>query len=378
MRYVALLICLLVTSTISVFAQEVSEVVIEGMVYDAETGDPLPGANVYVSGTTIGAATGPDGTYRITEVPVGPSKLVASMIGYAHQIRSVHVSASASKGVVFALNPRVVTMDEIKVTAEDADQWRRNLKRFKKLFFGTSRIADECEILNPLVLDFSYDEGKLRATARRPLEIVNHALGYRLTYYLTELRGNRYKLYYDGTVHFRKLTADSKDEASRWRENRRETYRGSLRHFLTALGRKRLSDEGFVAAVEPAISEQHGELIYGVEAEDIVAFGKMSAPDTLIVLDELAVSYSGELPSSRYRIYLSNDDVEGNPSRQYSSITVENQRALFDADGMPYYPTNIRRRGYWGWSETAATLLPHDYEYIPPERTDGDAWWKIW
>ncbi|MFQ5750932.1 MAG: carboxypeptidase-like regulatory domain-containing protein, partial [bacterium] len=44
---------------------------IHGTVRDAETGDPLPGANVLLEGTAIGAATDLKGEYRIPRVPPG-------------------------------------------------------------------------------------------------------------------------------------------------------------------------------------------------------------------------------------------------------------------------------------------------------------------
>src|SRR5690554_5302168 len=44
---------------------------IRGTVIDAETNEPLVGANVFVVGTTLGAAVNADGTFRISRVPAG-------------------------------------------------------------------------------------------------------------------------------------------------------------------------------------------------------------------------------------------------------------------------------------------------------------------
>lgn len=54
---------------------------ITGKVTDASTGEPLPGVNVYVKGTTVGAATNPNGKYSLT-VPESADTLVFSYIGY--------------------------------------------------------------------------------------------------------------------------------------------------------------------------------------------------------------------------------------------------------------------------------------------------------
>jgi hypothetical protein len=44
---------------------------IEGRVVEAESQTPLPGTNVLVLGTPLGAATDADGRFRIARVPVG-------------------------------------------------------------------------------------------------------------------------------------------------------------------------------------------------------------------------------------------------------------------------------------------------------------------
>ena len=56
---------------------------IAGRVIDKESGDPLPGANILVSGTTLGAAADMDGQYTILHVPPGMHTLQVSVIGYA-------------------------------------------------------------------------------------------------------------------------------------------------------------------------------------------------------------------------------------------------------------------------------------------------------
>ncbi|PSQ72843.1 MAG: hypothetical protein BRD39_05425, partial [Bacteroidetes bacterium QH_9_64_21] len=44
---------------------------IAGQVTDAESGAPLPGVNVVLADRDRGAATDPEGRFRVTEVPVG-------------------------------------------------------------------------------------------------------------------------------------------------------------------------------------------------------------------------------------------------------------------------------------------------------------------
>ncbi|MDZ7264179.1 MAG: carboxypeptidase-like regulatory domain-containing protein, partial [candidate division KSB1 bacterium] len=44
---------------------------ISGVITDAKTGEALPGANIYLAGTSLGAASGPNGVYEILNVPQG-------------------------------------------------------------------------------------------------------------------------------------------------------------------------------------------------------------------------------------------------------------------------------------------------------------------
>jgi len=53
-----------------------------GKVTDAKTGEGLPGANVIIVGTRMGAATDLDGSYVIINVPVGTYTVSATMIGF--------------------------------------------------------------------------------------------------------------------------------------------------------------------------------------------------------------------------------------------------------------------------------------------------------
>lgn len=62
---------------VSIHAQERE---INGVVTDAETGEPLIGVNVSVEGTTVGTITSADGTYTLNAS--SGTNLVFSYIGY--------------------------------------------------------------------------------------------------------------------------------------------------------------------------------------------------------------------------------------------------------------------------------------------------------
>jgi len=92
---------------------------LKGVVVDAETGDTMPGVNVVVEGTMIGAATDLDGVYHIDRVPVGEYNLVATFIGYSKiKIEQVHVKAGAVVEVSFTMAMEALEGEEVVVTAK--------------------------------------------------------------------------------------------------------------------------------------------------------------------------------------------------------------------------------------------------------------------
>ena len=76
---------------------------IVGSVTDAD-GNALPGANVAVEGTSLGAAADGSGGYTITGVAPGTYTLSASYIGYESASQSVTVGA----GAVFKLTSHLM------------------------------------------------------------------------------------------------------------------------------------------------------------------------------------------------------------------------------------------------------------------------------
>ncbi len=92
---------------------------ISGQVTDKETGQPLPGTNVLVVGTQLGAATDLDGNFTILHVPPGLYDLQASMIGYAKvMVRDVRVRIDQTARVDFELPIEVIAGEEVTVVAE--------------------------------------------------------------------------------------------------------------------------------------------------------------------------------------------------------------------------------------------------------------------
>ena len=86
-RISALLLSLLITSFVT------AQVSVSGVVTN-DKGDALSGANVYLAGTSLGAAAKSDGKYQIDDVPAGNYTLVFSYLGYSTMETSVQVGKS--------------------------------------------------------------------------------------------------------------------------------------------------------------------------------------------------------------------------------------------------------------------------------------------
>ncbi|MDZ7374073.1 MAG: TonB-dependent receptor [candidate division KSB1 bacterium] len=95
---------------------------IRGKVYDKDSKDGLPAANVYIQGTTIGAASDLNGNYVIHNVPPGRYTLVASYIGYASMTVEVLVIEGRTVSQDFALSPIVLRGQEVVVRAQAQGQ----------------------------------------------------------------------------------------------------------------------------------------------------------------------------------------------------------------------------------------------------------------
>jgi hypothetical protein len=91
---------------------------IAGKVTDAETGEPLIGINVLIEGTTIGAATGLDGSFIINNVEPGIYNVVFSGVGYQKKIvTNVTVASDFTTRVDIELSSEAIGLETVVVEA---------------------------------------------------------------------------------------------------------------------------------------------------------------------------------------------------------------------------------------------------------------------
>lgn len=95
---------------------------IRGEVLDAQTGDPLPGANVLLKGTSMGASTDLDGNYSIPNIPSGGYVIRVSYVGYVSREIFVQVLEGGKLTEDLKLKPVGVKGKEVVVTAQASGQ----------------------------------------------------------------------------------------------------------------------------------------------------------------------------------------------------------------------------------------------------------------
>lgn len=90
---------------------------LSGRVYDKETGNVLPGAQIVVEGTTSGEMADKSGFYMIHNLPAGTYDVSVSMIGYSRQtIKGVQINVDLNTTLDFQLTPEVLSLKEVVIT----------------------------------------------------------------------------------------------------------------------------------------------------------------------------------------------------------------------------------------------------------------------
>jgi len=106
-----LILVLLLGASNALSGFDLQQITVSGTVTDASTGDPMPGVNVIIKGTVLGALTGLDGKYSLT-VSDPSAVLVFSFIGYDTQEQAV----SGRTTVNVALVSSTQELQEVIVT----------------------------------------------------------------------------------------------------------------------------------------------------------------------------------------------------------------------------------------------------------------------
>ena len=95
---------------------------IKGLVLDGVTGKPLPYANVYLEGTSLGSSTDPKGQFLILDIPTGSYTISIRYIGYKKHDEQLEVQDNQVLELNFSLNPEALEGETINVTIQAEGQ----------------------------------------------------------------------------------------------------------------------------------------------------------------------------------------------------------------------------------------------------------------
>ena len=115
----SILILIIIVFTTTIMASTGS---IQGKITDSQTGEALLGANVLLSGTSIGAATNLDGNYVIQHVEPGTYSVVASYLGYVSKKEKIIVKDGQHVELNFQLKAASLKGETVTVTAQASGQ----------------------------------------------------------------------------------------------------------------------------------------------------------------------------------------------------------------------------------------------------------------
>ncbi len=379
LSYIALVCLMALLAT----AQTVPYVKVRGRVVDATTGEPLTSVNVFIANTMLGAATRDDGIFEIRSIPVGVYDLVVSMVGYETKMINLKLTDAVMKPLDVRLKQRLIETALVEITAEDPSEWRALVKRFERLFIGTTRNSISTVLVNPEVLDLKADKSvdQFEATSSAPLIIENRALGYRMHFIMQLFVERQGVTKYGGIARFEELTATDEKERKRWVDGRLRVYRGSRRHFFSALFSNRLKEEGFDASIVSSIAggARTAGMRRRVDGAEILTKSEKEYEKIVNFSDFLEVTYKEESEEAAYldfpgkiRPSTSRDTPTGLLStrtwrdetrgEQTSWLSMQRLSTIVNSSGQLYDPLTFVVYGYWSFERIADTL---PLEYLP-------------
>jgi hypothetical protein len=237
---------------------------IQGTILDNKTKEKIAYAAIYISGTFNGTYSDQDGNFKLDISKYSSMPLSISAVGY----NSVTLNNfSTDKPLTIYLTPKVYDLNEIIIKAKSLARKRRsNLILFKDIFLGQTDNASECIILNEkdITFNYGYDKDTLRAYASKPLQIVNNALGYKITYFLDKFEYDKKNrtFYYKGEAFFNEDIILNVTQKQSYDVQRRSSYLGSRMHFFRELWVDNLKSAEFVVQNLSGVDLNYKNLVY--------------------------------------------------------------------------------------------------------------------
>lgn len=158
MPRIAAILSICLFALMSSVQEALAQKTISGTVYEAETGETLPAANISIEGTYRGTISNRNGNYSLS-IPDSllPASVIIRYIGFESQQRVI--DAGSNNRQDFRLRPSVTQMEELVVTGEDPalrimrevirrkQQWRQKLLTYKAEAYTRQTLANDTSIV---------------------------------------------------------------------------------------------------------------------------------------------------------------------------------------------------------------------------------------
>lgn len=393
-------------SAVVVLPQSVrAQYYIKGRVVQDKNGEPIAGASVFISNSTKGTTSKPDGSFELNDVPAGNHELIVSSIGYS-TLAYAYTASQLPLKLEVRLEQKASELETVVVEPDEEQGWKRWGKFFVDNFIGTSMNASDCKLLNPQVLRFkrSRKDNILTVIADEPLIIENKALGYKIKYQLEEFSydfNNKYLLFL-GYPFFEDMTGKERQK-DRWAAARKKAYHGSIHHFMKSLYHNQLAAEGFelrrmiveentekkrvraqirsnmdaqrAKGQTPVIDFGDSSKYYSQVLQQADQFERVlpqllnadsvlattgSAEKTFFFEEYLHITYKKEKEENGYASAFYMGRAAG-PQRSWIALPSLNPITI-DSTGNFSPILAMVCFGYWSWSEKMANTLPLDYK----------------
>ncbi|MFY0602829.1 MAG: carboxypeptidase-like regulatory domain-containing protein [Flavobacteriaceae bacterium] len=393
-----------------------SQIQIKGKVVSSKK-TPLEGATVYLNNTSIGSSTDTDGDFYFT-VKKGVYTLVVSYIGFKTITYTLNTDTYTG-ALLFSMKAKTNILDEVVITTKKKKRKRKKgrlrgknrtyFKKFNEAFIGKTKFSKDCQILNPNVLEFSFNKTTkaLTVKASEPLKIKNKALGYTIDYDLEYFNLEKTKISYLGYSRFKEIETSNTKKEKKWKENRKLSYKGSKQHFLKSLIEKATKREGYaldlvkkimnpkrasageITRANKYITEQKFKNVFVDFSKEIpypstkldsaiVAVNSSKLPlHTYIIIEKNVkpeniifyinrshiLKFSNQL---RIRYLFEPEEKNYRPGKarkkyQESYLSLSFDAITLNSNGTFSDPLNVFVSGYWGY-EQFGDELPLDYE----------------
>ena len=343
---------------------------ISGRILDAKSHEPLSFANVFLNNTTIGSVSNTNGEFILRNINQnGTYELVISFVGY----ESLKIKLTLSKDDInigdLEMKQSELELDALEVKGSRDKQWEKKFKKFTKIFLGDDKASEACTILNPWVIDFPDVKGlnKFKAIADSSIEIENKALGYKISFYLSDFQSDGKGYVIVGNAHFNELKTNEENERIKWESNRQLSYMRSRHHLFKAIIDHRIRSEGFFLYTDQPGFERYNlrTPYFNEELEKSVMPFDTANMVTPLQKDVYRILLKGRLEAHYHReraLIRTYRDI----AYPVSWITANRGFILVNKDGYELNPEEVTISGAMS-TDRVARMLPMNYRpnWIP-------------